>query len=137
MYLHSNVVVWSQLMIHTCLQPDDDVHQKITYYLLVTKHTLLLKRLELILSPFTIVPVLHRVPTTTLYNHFTTTTLTPTSTMQAAVINASGGVEVLKLVHDHPKPTRSPGQVISPPVMWGTMIQQGSKSATCLCPTCP
>lgn len=31
--------------------------------------------------------------------------------MKAAVIHATGGPEVFKLVNDHPKPTRGPGQV--------------------------
>jgi hypothetical protein len=34
--------------------------------------------------------------------------------MQAAVIDRPGGVEVFKLVHDHPKPTRGLGQVMVP-----------------------
>lgn len=31
--------------------------------------------------------------------------------MQAVIINQTGGVEVMKLVQDHPMPTRKPGQV--------------------------
>lgn len=31
--------------------------------------------------------------------------------MQAVVLNETGGVEVMKLVNDHPLPKRSPGQV--------------------------
>lgn len=34
-----------------------------------------------------------------------------TTTMQAVVLTESGGVDVLKLVQDHPLPTRGPGQV--------------------------
>jgi len=32
--------------------------------------------------------------------------------MQAAVVNGTGGPEVLQLVQDHPKPVRGPNQVL-------------------------